>query len=137
MDDLWASLSDPNNQKTLAWLGGGVATVVGGLWTALTFWAQRKPPAASSTPTAAPSPRTATAGAGVAAAGNVHVGGDVRIEQGRLPRAALLLLALGLVVLFYAVLTSRGDVSVTGGSYVGGDVKSSDIDVGSPPASPP
>lgn len=133
MADFWAFLSDPNNQKTLAWLGGGVAVVVGALWTALTFVAQRKPSTSTSAP---PSARAATTGTGIAAAGNVHVGGDMRIEQGRLPRAALLLLALGLVVVLYAVLSSRGDVTVTNGSYVGGNVEKSRIEV-QPPVSNP
>jgi hypothetical protein len=134
MSDLWLFLSDPDNQKTLAWLGGGVAAVVGALWTAFTFLAQREPPPAPPSREASPSPRAATAGAGIAAAGNVHVGGDMRIEHGKLPRGALLLLAIGLVVLLYAVLTSRGDVSVTGGSYVGGDVRNGDINVQLTPA---
>lgn len=134
MSNLWLFLSDPNNQKTLAWLGGGVSAVAAALWVAITFFAQRK----SAEPSVeTPSTRGATAEAGIIPGSTVRIGRDVRIEQGKLPRGALVLVALGLVVLLYAVLTSRGDISVTGGSYVGGDVEKSRIDVDSVPAAKP
>ena len=37
METLWASLSDPDNQQTLAWLGGGLVVVAGGLWAVIKF----------------------------------------------------------------------------------------------------
>lgn len=134
MSDLWLFLSDPNNQKTLAWLGSGVSVAAAALWVAITFFAQRK----SAEPSAeTPSARGATAEAGSVPGSNLHIGRDVRIEQGKLPRGALILMAFGLVVLLYAVLTSRGDISVTGGSYVGGDVEKSRIDVDALPVAKP
>ena len=36
--DIWLFLQDQNNQTELAWIGGGVAVVVGGLWTVWKFF---------------------------------------------------------------------------------------------------
>jgi hypothetical protein len=33
---MWSWLSDPNNQKTLAFLGGGIAAFAGAAWTVFT-----------------------------------------------------------------------------------------------------
>lgn len=38
---MWAWLSDPGNQKTLAFLGGGVAAVVAAAWAVLKFFLKR------------------------------------------------------------------------------------------------
>ena len=32
LDAVWKFLANPDNQATLAWLGGGVVVVAGGLW---------------------------------------------------------------------------------------------------------
>lgn len=37
METLWAFLSDPDNQATLASLGGGLVVVAGGLWAVVKF----------------------------------------------------------------------------------------------------
>ena len=50
MSALWAFLSDPAHQATLAWLGGGLVTLAGGLWTVVTYLRPR--------PAAAPAPAT-------------------------------------------------------------------------------
>jgi hypothetical protein len=34
MDRLWSFVKDEENRKVLAWAGGGLAVVVGGLWAA-------------------------------------------------------------------------------------------------------
>jgi hypothetical protein len=34
MGSLWSFLSAPKNQKTLSWLGGGLAAVIAALWAA-------------------------------------------------------------------------------------------------------
>ena len=34
---MWQWLSDPENQKTLAFLGGGVVAIAGGAWTVFKF----------------------------------------------------------------------------------------------------
>ena len=38
MGELWSFLSAPKNQKTLSWLGGGLAVVIAGLWAAFVFF---------------------------------------------------------------------------------------------------
>lgn len=42
METLWAFLSDPNHQKTLSWLGGGLVVACGGLWALIKFWRQKR-----------------------------------------------------------------------------------------------
>jgi hypothetical protein len=42
MIEIWAFLSDPNNQKTLAWIGGGLAAVAAAIWAVVTFLWKRK-----------------------------------------------------------------------------------------------
>lgn len=132
MHEIWAFLGDPNNQETLAWLGGGLAVAVGACWTAFTYFEARKTPPANVAKLAV-SARAATVRNGIAATGNLSVGGDLRIEQFRLPRGAILLAVLGLCVVLYGVLNARGSVSVNG-SYVGGNVENSRIEV--TPAAP-
>ncbi|MGI3776479.1 MAG: hypothetical protein ACRYGC_04210 [Janthinobacterium lividum] len=53
-------LLDPGNQKTLAFFGGGLAVVIGGLWAAFKFFRQKP---------ATPSITTVTADHGGMAAG--------------------------------------------------------------------
>ena len=46
--NIWAFLQDESNRGVLAWIGGGVVVVVGGLWAAFKYVAERKkkePPA--------------------------------------------------------------------------------------------
>ena len=38
MRSLWSFLSAPKNQKTLSWLGGGLAVVIAGLWAAFVYF---------------------------------------------------------------------------------------------------
>jgi hypothetical protein len=38
MGSLWSFLSAPKNQKTLSWLGGGLAAVVAALWAAFIYF---------------------------------------------------------------------------------------------------
>ncbi len=42
MSEIWAFLSDPNNRNTLAWIGGGIIVVAGGVWTVVRFLAERR-----------------------------------------------------------------------------------------------
>jgi hypothetical protein len=51
MDSIWAFLQDEANRTVLAWIGGGVVVVVGGLWAAFKFFvSKQKPKPASSQP---------------------------------------------------------------------------------------
>jgi hypothetical protein len=55
MDTIWAFLQDETNRTVLAWIGGGVVVVVGGLWAAFKFLvAKEKPKHASPTVSVAP-----------------------------------------------------------------------------------
>lgn len=63
---VWGWLSDPNNQDTLALLGGGVVVVAGGFWTVIRYAFRPKPAATGSD-------------SGVNASdGSVAVGGDMK-----------------------------------------------------------
>jgi hypothetical protein len=39
LEDIWGFLKDPANRTVLAWIGGGIVAVAGGLWTAIRFFA--------------------------------------------------------------------------------------------------
>lgn len=119
--DAWGFLSDPDNQATLAWLGGGAMAIVGGLWTVFTYLHGHKSGAPS------PTRRSVQVDSGIGAGGDVLVEGPVTIHQTRLPKAALTLAALGLLLLAYAILNSGDRISVEGGSYIGGDQKDSTV----------
>jgi hypothetical protein len=43
LDTVWAFLKDPANRDVLAWIGGGVVMVVGGLWAAIKFFSKKEP----------------------------------------------------------------------------------------------
>ncbi len=68
METLWAFLSDPDNQQTLAWLGGGLVVVAGGLWAFIKFFFARA--AGSSTP---PTPTISADRGGIAAGRDVNL----------------------------------------------------------------
>jgi hypothetical protein len=38
MGSLWSFLSASKNQKTISWLGGGLAVVIAGLWAAFVYF---------------------------------------------------------------------------------------------------
>ena len=59
---LWARLSDGRTQRTLAFLGAGVAAVAGATWTAYVHFAEKQ---------RAPTPDVAATQGGIAAGGNV------------------------------------------------------------------
>ena len=42
MAEVWAFLSDPANQATLTWLGGGLATVAGAAWAVIRYFMSRR-----------------------------------------------------------------------------------------------
>jgi hypothetical protein len=92
---LWAFISDPANQATLAWLGGGLVTAVGAFWTAFVYL-RAKPKGEG--PSAAGTNVRAERG-GLAAGRDVHVGGDLTVADRRWSPAALAVLALGAALL--------------------------------------
>ena len=68
METLWTFLSDPDNQQTLAWLGGGLVVAAGGLWAVVKVFLARRT-------TSAPSPSTTIK----ADRGGIAAGRDVKI----------------------------------------------------------
>ncbi len=126
--DVWDFIRDADNQRTLAWLGGGLVFVVSGLWAA--FAKLRKPPV----PPPPFKPTNAIqAGDGIAAVGNVRVDGDLSITKSQIPKAAYALAALGLLVIGWGF-TLAGDTCISGSVVTGGDVTGSNISVSGQPA---
>ena len=118
MDDLWAFLSDPTNQATITWLGGGIAVAAGGAWAMIRYFAKRPQP----TRPTPPSRSTVRAeGNGVVAGRDV----TLRSSQGISGAQAILLL---LVVVGALVLVAglAGDRITAIGSNVG-DVENSTV----------
>jgi hypothetical protein len=44
---IWAFVQDEANRTVLAWIGGGVVVVVGGVWVVFKFFVDRKPTASA------------------------------------------------------------------------------------------
>jgi hypothetical protein len=95
VEPIWTFLSDPNNQQTLAWLGGGLVVVAGGLWAVIKFLFHRS--SGSGTP---PSQTISADGGGIAAGGNVAI--DRRKGMSGIEVALLVAVALGGVLLAVA-----------------------------------
>lgn len=68
MDSIWAFLSDPEVQRTLGWLGGGLVVGAGGLWAFIKFIFSR--------PTGSPTTPSVSADRGGIAAGR-----DIQIDE--------------------------------------------------------
>jgi len=64
MRQLWSFIGQEENRRILGWIGGGLAVVIGGLWTAFVYF--------SDTPRIAANPPGV-----VASCGSVGVGGNV------------------------------------------------------------
>jgi tetratricopeptide (TPR) repeat protein len=86
---LWAFLSDPRNQATLGFLGGGLVACAGGAWAVLKFLAGGRDGAGAATPS--PGPSTVLADRGGFAAGRDV---SVRTTHGLSGAHAVLLVAL-------------------------------------------
>jgi hypothetical protein len=138
------------HREILGWLAGGVATAAGGIWVVVRYFLERTNKSPPGSPEfgspnrwqpshgSAPSEEgsgqgsgtTVSTGAGIAAAGNVRVGGNVTIQQQKpFPKGAIVLAAVGLLLLGYAAFNSGSRVSVNNGSAVGGNVTNSTITV--------
>ena len=76
---VWDFIRDADNQRTLAWLGGGLVVVVSGLWAAFTKLRKPSVPPPPSKPTSAIHTRE-----GIAAGGDVRVGGDLSITKSQI-----------------------------------------------------
>jgi hypothetical protein len=131
-------LADPldwlaQHQDTLTWLGGGVATAAGGVWVAVRYLLDRdrkkssldKKPAFPKS--AGP---TISTGTGISTAGHMQVGGNVSIEHNSVPKAAIALAVLGLLLLGYAFYNSGSRINVSNGSFIGGNATNSPVTIG-------
>src|ERR1700758_299571 len=78
------------NQQTLTWLGGGIATVVGGVWVAVKYFLDRganKEPSDQPSNGKRGSEVSVSVTSGVGGGRDVQVGGSVSIQHNQLPRA--------------------------------------------------
>jgi hypothetical protein len=124
MAGLWDFLASAENRAILAWIGGGLAVTASGLWVVVKHVTARP---------AAPKPAPPTGGSQVTATdGGIAAGRDVRIGDVALPRLAIALAALGMVLLALAALFGGGDTTI-GSVTTGGDVEGSTITVTTPP----
>jgi len=131
------------HREILGWLAGGVATAAGGAWVVARYLLERNQHAATGSPDgfqpayappaySPPDQTSGTAvstGTGISATGGVKVGGNVIIQHNRLPKGAILLAVLGLLLLGYTALNSGSHINVKNGSAVGGNVNNSVINV--------
>lgn len=131
------------HREILGWLAGGVATAAGGAWVVVRYLLDRSrggsvpdstdrwQPAHAVPQSEAPGQAgtTVSTGSGIAAAGGLQIGGNVSIEHNRIPRGALVLAALGLLLLGYTAFNSGSHINVRNGSAVGGSVTNSTISV--------
>lgn len=121
----WNFLTDPTNQDTLTWLGGGACVAIAALWGA--YIKLRKKP---SPPAAAPPPTTAAQGRdGITSAGTLNIGGDVRITKTTVPKTALGLGVIGLALLTYATFFAPSGDCIVAGFKAGGNVTADSIEI--------
>ena len=133
-----------HHREILGWLAGGVATAAGGAWVVVRYLldrsrdrsmpgpSERWQPAHTAPPSEAPgqaSGTTVSTGSGIAAAGGMQIGGNVTVQNNRIPRGALVLAALGLLLLGYTAFSGGSHINVRNGSAVGGNVTNSTISV--------
>jgi hypothetical protein len=74
LDNIWSFLLDENNRAVLAWIGGGVVVVAGGVWAVVKFILAKR------TQKSRPAPSVTATHGGVAAGGNIS---DSKIDTGR------------------------------------------------------
>ena len=89
------------HKDTLALLGGGVMAVASGLWGVVHYFLDRNDKKDS-----------ASAAVGIAGAGDIQIGGNVVIRASGLPKSAIGLAVLGLLLLGYAAFHSGNVVNV-------------------------
>jgi len=116
------------HRSILTWLAGGIATIAGGAWVVVRTLLDRRARAASAAPR--PGGASAATTGGLAAGRDLHVGGSVTIQNTRLPRGALALAALGLVLLGVALFTGGDRIEARDSAVIGGSVTNSTIIVG-------
>ncbi len=120
MEALWAFLSDPDNQRTLSWAGGGLVVACGGLWSVLRAFFKPKDSGG-----AKPTSSISADHGGIAAGGNVSI--DRRKGLSGIEVALLVAVVVGGLLLALAFAGTR--ISVQNGVGVGGDIENSTITI--------
>jgi tetratricopeptide (TPR) repeat protein len=117
--DIWEFLSDPNTQKTLSWLGGGLVVLAGGIWAVIKLFVARGNADADDRPSVEV----------LADRGGIAAGGNVNIQSGLSGwQVALIVLGVAGAVLLGAGLA--GNRIETNNSIVtNGDVTNSNITI--------
>ncbi len=116
------------HRQTLAWLAGGVATAAGGLWVVVRYFLDRS----ASKTTGKPAGPAVSATGGLAAGRDLRVGRDATINQNRIPKGAIGLAALGLLLLGYALVTSGSRITAQNSNVNTGTMTDSRMEVNPP-----
>ncbi len=121
------------HRQTLAWLAGGMATAAGGLWAVVRYFLDRKasrpaPDSAAKAPGKPAGPAVSATG-GLAAGRDLRVGRDVTLNQDRIPKGAIGLAALGLLLLGYAIFNSGSHITAQNGNVNTGTMSNSRMEV--------
>lgn len=111
---------DPEVMKAVGFWGSGAATVIGGLWVAYKHVTSKGPAPAKPEP-------TIRADGGIATDGNITAGGDITVST--VPKAAWIVLALGIIGLTATALFGRGDTTITNSGQIGHDMTNSRIEI--------
>ncbi len=121
MAAIWAFLTNPANQATLSWLGGGLSALAAGAWAVVKF--RDSKPASGTSVGSTPPAQNQGVGSGKGRKRSAH----------SFPSVQLFLLVL---VLIGALIASAGllgrHVTAIGGAAVGGNVSHSTINVNGP-----
>ena len=122
MDEIWSFVSAEDNRETLALIGGGLVTLISGIWIAARTYLGRK-----------------SGGGGVTAKAGMAAGRDMSIENSTItiaertpvPKIAWALVAAGVLMLGYAI-TQMGEtvcMGVSAGSVEGSNITIKGADV--------
>lgn len=127
MEEILDWLMRPDFMNFVGFYAGGTATAVGAIWVAITKLRgenskRKQEPAEASRKT------SANATNGIAANRDVSIGGDFSISQ--TPKAAWIVLGLGIACLGVAASFGGDRTKITNGAQVGGDMERSTINIG-------
>lgn len=120
---MWDWLSDSEVMNAIGFYAGGAATAMGGLWVAYT-----KLQASPAKSARGPSRATVEADHGIAGGRDVSVSGDVTIAT--TPKAAWIVLGIGILALVVTSILGGSSATVTNGAIIEGDVNGSTINIG-------
>ncbi|MCL6284124.1 hypothetical protein M3P21_11345 [Ruegeria sp. 2012CJ41-6] len=125
MDELIDSLMQQDVMNAVGFYAGGAATAIGAVWVAITKMRGKDK---NENPDKPSYQTTASATKGIAANRDVSIQGNVSFSQ--TPKAAWVILGVGVVLLGLAAVFGGDHITVTDGAHVGGDMKNSSINIG-------